>query len=299
MLIRNLLIFVLLSLVSTSFCGAMPPQLVLASRPNDGWQNPVFSPDGKHLAFTNASLKEIYVLELNSDSPRVVAKGEKIGRRFAFEPNSQRVAFRLRSDALPGKPERLISSAIYLYDPVHHSSNMEGNIYGPYWLDGRLWYRLSLLGPFIDYDGKILTSGPYWNPENGHLKVLNSSSDTVFTSSLTQKIAGVEISPDGQWVAAVEDSKDGDMLLIRVEDGHVLRIADAFAPYWGGDSRRLICVTRRIEGGNNLSLVSLPSGDTTIILAHPQFTPEMPALSFDGSRAVFVSKGGIYTMELP
>jgi hypothetical protein len=288
----NLLIILILS-ASLQAALAAGPELLLPSS-DDGWRDPIYSANGQFIAFTNAAQNRIYVLERGQDAPRSVAHGEKVGRRFAFEPGVERIVFRLRSYALPGKPERLISSSIYLYDPVHLSENTAGDLFGPYVINDRIWYRTSLVGPFFDCHGHIRGAGPYWDMESGALNVLNAALDTVFTSAVDQRIAGYEISPDGAWLAAVESLPERRVLLIRIEDGQTVSVPLAIAPSWAGNSQSVICVT-----GSNLSIVRVPSGESEVVLSSPRFRPETPALNLDGSRALFVSEGAIYEMAVP
>ena len=287
-----MLIILILSVFAQEAWPAAPELLLSSS--DGGWRDPVYSADGQFIAFTNSAQNRIYVLERGQTAPRSVARGDSIGRRFAFEPGAERIVFRLRSYALPGKPERLISSSIYLYDPVHHTENTAGDLFGPYLIVGRIWYRYSLLGPFFDYDGQIRGAGPYWDAETGKLNVLNAALDTVFTSGLKQRIAGYEISPDGGWLAAVESRPERRVLLIRIEDGTNLSVPLAIAPNWAGNSQSVICVT-----DSSLRIVRVPSGESEVVLSSPRFRPETPALNLDGSRALFVSEGALYEMTLP
>ena len=293
---RNLNLLIILTLSVPAWATA--PELLLPSS-DGGWRDPVYSADGKFIAFTNIAQDRIYVLEGGRGAPRSVAQGERIGRRFAFEPGAERVVYRIRSNALPGKPERLISTSIYLSDPVHHSQNMAGDLFGPYVIGDRIWCRYSLVGPFFDYDGNIRSAGPYWDTESGVLNVLNAALDTVFTSAVNQRIAGFEISPDGAWLAIVESRPERRVLLIRIKDGATVSVPSAIAPGWAGNSQSLICVTNPPEGGSKLSIVRVPSGESTVILTGARFRPETPALNADGSRALFVSGGAIYEMALP
>lgn len=291
-----ILILSLFLLAQSAFSAV--PRLILAAS-GDGWRDPIYSPDGNSIAFTDAAQQELFVLVRDESAPRSVARGEGIGRRFVFEPDGERIAFRLRSHALPGKPERLLSSSIYSYDPVHHSNNMEGDLFGPYFFDGRVWYRTSLIGPFFDYKNNVRASGPYWDPVKSRMLALNGELDTVFVTGADQQIAGMEISPDGAWIAAVESQPARQLLLIRIENGQTLTIPGVFAPNWSGDSRSVICASNNADGGSELRLVKVPSGESISVLKDPQFQPESPALDANGKNALFVSKGALYEMPLP
>jgi Tol biopolymer transport system component len=295
---RKIFNLILLFLFLVQCALAAAPQLILAAS-EDGWRDPVYSPDGKAIAFTNSAQSALFVLLRDENSPRTVARAEGIGRRYVFEPNGQRIVFRMRAHALPLKPERLLASSIYIYDPVHHSTNLEGDIFGPYFFNNRVWYRTALVGPFFDYENHVQASGPYWDPVSGGLTALNSKLDTVFIARPDQFIAGVEISPDGAWIAAVESQPVRQLLLIRIEDGQTQAIPSLFAPGWAGDSKHVIGVTNGAENRSQLLLVSVPSGETVTILNNPPFQPETPALDAAGKHALFVSNGAIYELGLP
>ncbi|RPH92767.1 hypothetical protein EHM69_12055 [candidate division KSB1 bacterium] len=294
----NMLIFLVLLAAPLLAAENNGVKLVVPSQ-GDGWRDPVYDWDGTRFALTDAAQKQIFIYESGEDSPRSVAKGDRIGRRFVFEPGGRhRIVFRLRSDAIPGKPERLYSSSIYLYDPVPRSHNISGDVYGPYLIENQVWYRFSPFGPFTNYENQLRHAGPYGDFSGGFLYVLNEKEDTVFASENGARMRGAEISPDGRWVAAVQSDPTVKILLVNTEHGTRMDIPDSYAPAWAGDSRSLICVSTANPAQQSLRLVRLPSGEGEFVLSSPEYHPETPALNRDGTRALFVSKGSIYEMEL-
>lgn len=296
MLSKTLQFSLIAIFVQCAFAGA--PQIVVPAS-GDGWRDPVFAPDGNSIAFANADLSELYVLIHDEKTPRTVARSNGIGRRFVYTPDGQRLAFRMKIEKLPAQPERLISSSIYLFDPIHHSQNMESNLFGPYFFDNRVWYRRSLAEPYVDFNNRARVAGPYWDPNGNSLIVLNDNRDSVFTSLPGQRFAGAEISPDGRWIAAVESRPAVQLHLIRIENGQTQTISQAFAPGWSGDSQRLVCCSKNPQGIVQMLFVNVASGESVVLLNDPRLQPETPALNADGTTVLFVGNGAIYKMEIP
>jgi hypothetical protein len=293
---KSLILLILIS-VGTQVLSAAEPQLLVPAG-KSGWTNPVIAPDGKTIAFANASLSQIRALISGEDSSRAVMSNPGVGRRFVFEPGGQdRILYRRRVQALPDHPERLISVSIYLADPMPRTSNLKGDMFGPYLIGNRVWYRDSLTGPLKDLRGVIQKAGPYLDDSTGQLNVLNKSGKTVFASSPPQRFALTEISPDGQWVAAVQIGPDHSLFLIPVASGDVIRVNNAMDPGWSGNSRSILCVRRLPSQAPELYRVHLPKGDGETLLSSSNFDPETPVLNMDGTKAVFVSKGSIYSLD--
>ncbi|HEY3294826.1 MAG TPA: hypothetical protein VGL38_05275 [bacterium] len=293
----NTLIFLfLLALPAISFAAATPQLLVSAGK--TGWTNPVISRDGSKLAFSNASHSEIRVLVIGEDSSRQVVLNAGVGRRFVFEPGDQeRVTYRRRIAALPEQPERLLSVSLYMLDPVSRTQNVRGDLFGPYLIGNQIYYRDSLTAPLISLAGKARKDGPYWNTTTGQLMVKDPNGKAVYTSDPTERFGAMEISPDGNWVAAAQTEPSRALLVIRVSDGKVIKENNAADPGWAGNSMSLVCV--RQEGSNppELYRLRLPKGTGDVLFSSPKFSPETPVLNVDGSRAVFVSQGSIYSVD--
>ena len=278
--------------------GATPPKTLLPLTDLGGWLYPAYCTNDRDVIVATADLSEIRLLVHGEDSTRSVARGERIGRRFAFEPGGQRLVFRARANALPGRPERLVSTSLVVYDPVQRTSNNVGDLLGPYFVAGRVLYRQSPLDPFLDYEGETHVAGPYLDPATGRLLVRNEVGDTVFTSAPSARIAGAEISPNGKWVAVVQVEPKRQLLIISVETGGTVSAGDGFAPSWAGNSQSLICVRRTEKGIAELCLVAVPSGQMRVLLSDDRHDPETPALNADGTRALFISRGGLFEIEI-
>jgi Tol biopolymer transport system component len=291
-------LFIISLVVLTGYLTARAQATLLVRAGSGGWSDPVYSHDGSLIAFTNASANQVRFLIPGEDSTRQIVDGAGVGQRFAFEPDDKRLVFRRQVVGLPEKPVRLFSVSLYLYDPIGRTSNLSGTVFGPYYFEGKIWYRYSLLSEFVSYDGKTRKAGPYMDLPTGQLWVLNSSGDSVFVSLAGQRFAGMEMSPDGQWVAAIQAEPDIQLVLIPLAAGKVHVLEHAAAPGWSGDSKHLICVRLTNPKSPELCLVDLPSGSLSVVYSSDQNPPETPALNSDASRAAFVSGGSIYEIKL-
>ncbi len=198
---------------------ASTPRLLVPAPADGGFTNPVCSPHSEAIAYTTADFAVLYLWTTDLRPPLRVAQSAGVGRRFIFEPGQERLVYRQVVGALPTKPERLISTSPYLYDPAVRTANQDSLIYGPYLIDRQVWYRPSLLLPYHDYHDSLRTAGPYLDLRTGRLQVVNASSDTVFSSIVPDSYAGMEVSPDGEWIAAVKSRPRVELTLIRVADG--------------------------------------------------------------------------------
>jgi hypothetical protein len=292
------LIFLALLFGCTSTGLASSPRLVVPAVADQRWAYPIYSPDGKTMLYTDASLGRIWARAAGEDSARRVVDLSKSGQRFAMDPKTGRVVFRARIQALPDKPQRLVSTSIYLWDPAMLTQNLSGDVYGPYLIKGKVWYRYTLLGPLASTDGEIRTQAPYLDTGTGRMWVVDAKDDTAYATPNQIRVAGIEVSPDGNWVAAVCSEPSPTIIVVSLNDGTDYTIPGSFAPSWSGDSQFLVCVHSSPQGTTELRLIHIPGADTGVILATNEFHPEMPSLSFDASRVLFVNDGAIWEMRL-
>ncbi len=281
----------------TALVQAAPPLRMIVPPATPGWTNPVISPDGGAIAFTDEFYSELKVLISGEDSPRSIVTADGVGKRFVFEPGrTPRIVYRVRLNGLPERPERLLSSSIYNPDPVHRTPNKSGDLFGPYLINGQVWYASALDQPLLNYDGEEFPGGPRWDWINGKLWLLNEAGDTVFTTPDSCRLAGGELSPDGRWMAVVQSEPQRELFVIHRPDGSLRRLGDGYSPRWSGDSQTLVFVTSTGGGFAALNILNMASGEPQVILNAPEYYPESPALDQTASRVVFASNGALYEM---
>jgi hypothetical protein len=296
-----LIIILIIALLSPQLIYAASPQLII-SADSATWSSPIYSANGKNIAFTNASLQEIWVTTDMNQKPRLVAAGDQIGKRFVFEPGLERLVYRQKSVALPERPVRLLSTSFYLYDPIMRTDNLDASICGPYVINQKVWYRRALTEPLRDYKSKYRIAAPYLNLMTGKLWVLNEKGDSLYSSPAASKFVALEISPDGKWVAALQEEPEQMLLLISLTDKKTVNVGAGSWPSWSGDSQSLIYLVPANQKDNQknteIHVYRLAASTNEAVLTSTAYSPETPSLNQEGTRALFVSKGAIYELIL-
>ncbi|RQV96978.1 hypothetical protein EH220_05065 [bacterium] len=291
------LFFITFSLLA-SLLHAAEPQLIVDAKPFH-WLNPIYSNDGNSLAFSALNQNEIWSFDLlHSFKPSRAARGDSIGRRFVFEPNSQddRIVYRIRIKAHPAEPLRLLSASIHLFDPVTRTNNM-GEILGPYLFENSVWYRFSPDGPFFDYQDRPRTAGPYWNRETQVLWVESADSTRIFTSPENEPVRGFEISPDGNYVAIVATTPEPILYLVALKTGDRTELGAGRWPSWSLNSKYLACLVD-IRDETIIRVHDIEKHEHVALEIPTHYDPEYPALNPDGTKLVFTDGGRIFQIDL-
>lgn len=266
-----------------------------------GCSAPLWSPDDRFIAYTTLDRDEIYVVELNDIKPKQslyrVVNTEGVGRRFAFVPGEERIAFRRLAGALPGAPDRVVSSSYYSYDPTMMSHNNTA-ILGPYRIENKLFIRESLTKPLVSLDGSEWSNSV--TLDRGKLEISNASGVITFASKSEEPVEGFEISPDGLWVAAVLQAESiRQVRLIHIPDGNVINLGEGRWPGWSRDSNRIVIVRDKSDlNYAELVVYDVEVGQARSVLGLNQFWPNEPALNSNGTKVAFVHEGEIYRTEV-
>lgn len=284
--------------VFTSFAISAPR--MVAERAARGCSAPLWSADSRFIAYTTIDLDTLFVVEPAEANKHQnlyrVAKATGVGRRFVFAPGEERLVYREMIGAIPTHPDRLISTSFYTYDPSVLTSNNDP-IIGPYVVENKIYYRHSLETPLIAVHGAERIAGPY--KIDGRLVIRNASGSEVFKSDEQEEVDGFEISPDGQWVAAVL-AQDGERMvkLIQVSDGSVSELGRGRWPGWSGNSNRLVFVRDKKEVQfAELVVYDVEVGQSRSVTGINQYWPDEPALNGDGSMVAFIHDGSVYVTE--
>ena len=266
-----------------------------------GLSAPLWSQDDRFMAYTTADLNELYVVELNEVKAKQslyrVSNLDGVGRRFAFQPGEDRIAFRTMVGAITSHPERIFSSSIYSHDPKMLTSNT-GPIHGPYRIENKLFYRSSLDQPLISVDGQPWSK--IVNLLDGSLSISDSTQTVRYVSPTEEKVEGFEISPDGQWVAAVvKTSTERQVQLIQISTGAVTNLGKGRWPGWSGDGNRVVVIRDKPEVRfAELLVYDIKLGQTRSVVGLTNFWPDEPALNSNGTKVAFIHEGEIYLTEV-
>lgn len=261
---------------------------------------PLWSPDNRFLAYTSVDRDVVMLNEIGKDNViknlYSIATGEGVGRRFAFAPGEERLILRRENPGLPGKPDRLLSISFYEHDPVMLTANV-GPLLGPYIIAGKVYSRDDLQSPYRSTDKQ---EWPVRVLADSKRLEIATASATLYRSPAEEELEGFELSPDGDWVAAVFESAGQKVLrLISTASGQTIDLGSGRWPGWSGNSRRLVFVKDKpsVEF-SELVVYDLESAAARSVVGLNQYWPDEPALNSDGTRVAFVHKGEIFVTEV-
>ena len=162
-------------------------------------------------------------------------------------------------------------------------------------------------------DGKMLVSGRSALEESGQVfwivSPLDEQPEKLMEISADGRIRGLEISPDGNWLAYMHSiSSEGNqngLWIVNTETGDRQRL-NTFGAYQWRDGDRLIVIPLDLNGtAHRLHQVEASSGEITVI-TDPSVTPFRVAngdwhISPSGERIAFVSAEdqNIWVLDLP
>ncbi len=266
-----------------------------------GLSAPLWSPDNRFLAYTTVDMNELYVLELNEVKAKQslyrVSNLDGVGHRFAFVPGEDRLAFRTIVGAISTHPERIFSSSFYSHDPKMLTTN-DAKVLGPYRIENKLFYRLALDQPLISVNGQPWSK--IVNLLDGKLSISDSTQTLQYASPADEIIEGFEISPNGQWVAAVaKTASERQVRLIQISTGAVISLGKGRWPGWSGDGNRVVIIRDKPEVRfAELLVYDIALAQSRSVLGLNDFWPDEPALNSNGSKVAFTHEGEIYITEV-
>ena len=289
-----------------------------------------WSPDGARIAYSDAT--GLWLRPAGSGEPHRIATGALL-HSIAWSPDGRRIAY---VDGIPPTLENLSAAPINVVDVVTGTvvafTKASEVSFSPVWApDGRaLFYTsasqgtLDIYQQFLARDGRPrgsphrLTTGlsarrislsadgtrlaydvvrnrsNIWSVEITAGVASMASARQVTTDN--QRIEGLSVSHDGQWLAYDSDrSGNADIYRIRSDGGEAVQVTtdrgSDFAPAWSGDDRRLLFYSSR-TGGRELYSIGIDGSDERQLT---QANADLygPQVSPDGSRLyAFLGPGG-------
>jgi len=201
---------------------------------------PVWSPDGKRIAYQSSNLG-LWIVDIATRTTREIFPVEKgyEATGFAWSPNGQKIAFLNKVASLGGTPEMLVVNT----DSTGKAVQLIPQ--AGYYFGGAVW---SPDGKRILYGS---SAGDYTGPEiPGNLWMMNADGSHQVQLTKDVQIVEASLSPEGAWVAFSgtryyeEPGYPYDLWLISSNGGRLQRltqdpVSDHY-PYWSPDGTQII-----------------------------------------------------------
>ncbi len=297
-----------------------------------GGESPVWSPDGKHIAFTSRrdGNYDIYVMEADGSNPRRLTNHEADDWSPVWSPDGQHIAFTSNRDdnsdiyvmGADGSNLRRLTdheaadgSPVWSPDGKHiaFTSNRDDNsdiyVMGA---DGskprRLTYHEAADGwPVWSPDGKHIAFHSY-RDDNLDIYVMGADGSKPRRLTYHEAADGWPVwSPDGKHIAFHSYRDDNSDIYVMGADGSNLRRltdheADDGSPVWSPDGKHIAFVSDRNGNYNSELYVMGANGSNPRRLTYHEAADGSPVWSPDGKHIAFTSNRDdnedIYVMEL-
>ncbi len=276
------------------------------------YMSPVWSPDGRHIAFTSAEYRGIWTVPAEGGTPRQITGEDAAGFGFTWSSDGSAIAARpARFD------ERFRHNAIKVFDVESGSERtlidyQRGQMSLPQWTD--LDQRIAVQ---VQREVEILETGIEPARREKQLRdeaVLVSRNNRIEKISLSadaaevvgdfgdRNILNLVPSPDGS-VIAVQVMGEG-IYVIDADGSNLCEIGRAENPVWSPDGRYVIAMITEDDGhnitGSELYAVDITTAQRFHLTAHTDLIAMHPTVSPDGSKVAFSDSntGRIYTMSI-
>ncbi len=278
------------------------------------FMQPVWSPDGNKLAFTESNYQGIWVLDLETGKTRKLVDKAGAGYRFSWSPDGQYIAYRARYvEDLRAK--MAIEAVDVATGHVKSFTPQQKRLGLPQWgNDNSLLFftqreKIQKIATGLETGSARLRKPPRAGREilaftrYQKLQVAEKFDSLRVRELLPEiKIINPVISPDGRYLACEEYG--GDLLIIDLDSGKRVSLGEGHRPAWSPDSRWVCYMVTRDDGHQYLAsdiYVASVDGKQKINLTHsddllemnPSWSPDGKSIAFDEHRS-----GRIYVLKI-
>jgi Tol biopolymer transport system component len=300
------ILFPLMLLAQTNFNTSGQPKK-LAGVEGDYFIQPIMSPDGTKIAFTESNYKGLWVI--NNDGSELRQISEEIGAGFDFSWSADSREILTRVYKYDGKKRQNAIKSINIENGSE--TNLSG--YGreklgiPKWTaDFSQVYYLKDENIVKIEMGRTLKSEeqrPFVYQSNSILySDLNSSVRRISSDGNNASYLNVRVSPNGQKVAY--EVMGGNLFTMNIDGTGVIDLGTGYNARWSPDSQYLVYMINTDNGHTYLSsdlFIIKSDGKEKIKITDTSDQLEMnPAWSADGKKIVFntYADGAIYVMKV-
>jgi Tol biopolymer transport system component len=276
------------------------------------FMSPVWSPDGRHIAFTSAEYRGIWTVPAEGGTPRQITDEDAAGFGFSWSSDGSAIAARpARFDA------HSRHNAIKVYEVETGSERTlidyrRGQMSLPRWtdLDQRLAVQVQREVEIVETGmepvrrEKQMRDEAVLVPRNNRIEKIMLSADTpvVVEDFGDRNILNLVPSPDGSAIA-VQIMGEG-IYVIDADGSNLCEIGRAENPVWSPEGRYLIAMITEDDGhnitGSELYAIDITTSRRFHLTAHTDVIALHPTVSPDGRRVAFgdPNTGRIYTMTI-
>lgn len=308
---KNVFLLITIFLLISIFINAQPNNSVfLTGSTEQPALNPVFSPDGKYIAFTKAGFRGLYVY--NRESKQITQLSNELAAGFAFKWSSDSKSILSR---VARYEDRIRYNSLKIYHvengkSVQLSEESTGMQFLPEWIPGN--DRVVLPGKD---DIKIFqTDKELFLSENEkklvvyslHNKIVvidfSTSTENVLMPFPGKEYLNVVLSPDKQKIAF--EVYGGNLFIMNIDGSGITDLGKGYNPKWSADSEHIVYMITEDDGHNftssDIFIINIDGSDKTNLTNTGNIIELNPSLSPDGKLLVFESynDGGIYLMNL-
>ncbi len=310
-MLRNVILvlalqFPLILFSQTNYRAIEQPER-LAGGDGNYFMQPIWSPDGSKIAFTESNYKGVWLMNSNGSELIQVSDETGAGFDFIWSPDSREILSRVYKYEGAIRINAIKSFNVYDNSVKNLTGYVDNKLGLPNWTaDNSQIYYLK--------DGNLETigTGRKFKTEN-QTRILYQNKSKLYTgSNITDMKAlsaggdeinlNVRLSPDGQKIAY--EVMGGDLYTMNVDGTGITDLGVGYNARWSPDSRYLVYMINADDGHRFLSsdlYISSTDGDENFRLTFTDDQLEMnPAWSGDGKSIVFdtYDNGTIYKMRV-
>ena len=271
--------------------------------------NPVFSPDGKNIAFTKSGYQGIWIYNLQSQSSSQLTDEDAAGFAFKWSADSKSILARVAK-----YEDNRRYNAVKVFDIITKKSSQLSDYrtfmpYLPQWIDGDSKVFLPVKGKDEVYlTGKAKNNKIFNNilafgkDDKIVIKNIADESEKTFEPIKDAQYINLSSSPDGAKITF--EVMGGNMFVINIDGTNLIDLGKGNRPRWSSESNIIIYMITEDDGQNiTASDIFIINTDGTqkrnitntrdLIEMNPCFAPDGKSIVFD-----IINDGSIYLMNI-
>ena len=303
------LLFVILISLSGLVIAQSNYRLMISGSAEEAVMNPVFSPDGKNIAFTKTGYQGIWIYNLQTQSSYQLTDEDAAGFAFKWSADSKSILTRV------AKYENIRRyNAVKVFDIITKKSNQLSDYrtfmpYLPQWIEGDSKVFLPVKGKdevFLtgkEKNNNIFSSIVAFEKNNKLIiKNIAKESEQTFEPIKDAEYINLSTSPDGSKITF--EVMGGNTFIMNIDGTNLIDLGKGNRPRWSSEGDQIIYMITEDDGQNfTASDIFIINSDGTqkrnitnsrdLIEMNPGFAPDGKSIVFD-----VINDGSIYLMNI-